>query len=313
MKKKWIVFISSLILIAIFSGCIDQPDKNGIKYYNDALKLEGYKVQTRVLPNQNLFIEFWLANQVEHDVGNVDVKFFNPSVFKIVDLKCGYGVRTGDICHFDNIPSLGAERIQVFLKSPTEEEIGTIEADYKVQFSVEYDYFGESVCYFRILNLEEESAKTKMRSTQTTGPVKVEIELGFLIEEIEDGKKKTISDWAMEGMPFNIEMSAENIGNLGKNFEYPEIKLDDFMIILMSVGVEDEDLSQCDFNVIGNTLTLKESMIIPSKGSPPEPPLKCRLTPAEEFLEPELPGEVRTTYSYRYEFVKTEKIKIVPA
>jgi len=312
MKRKWIVFILSLIVIAIFSGCIDQPDGDKIKYYNDALTFEGYKAQTRVLPNQNLFIEFWLTNQVEHDIENVDVKFFNPNVFEIVDLNCGYGVRTGDTCHFDNIPSLGAERIQVFLKSPTEQEIGKIEADYKVQFSVEYDYFGESVCYFRILNSEEEEAKTKMRSTQTIGPVKVEIEPGFLIEQIEDSKKKTISDWAMEGMPFNIEVSAENIGKLGKDFEYTEIKLDS-IITLMNVRVEDEDLGYCDFNVVGNTLTPKERIIIPTKESPEEPPLKCRLTPEKEFIEPELPGEVRATYSYRYEFVKTEKIRIVPA
>ena len=307
MKSKWVVFILSLIVIAIVSGCIDQSDKDGIKYSNDALILDGYKTQTRVFPNQDMFIEFWLTNQVENEVKNVDVKFFNPSVFKIIELKCGEDDVIGDTCHFDEIKSLNAKIIHAGFKVPSEEEIGELGGTHRIQFSVEYDYDGESVLYFRILNVEEESTETRMRTTQTTGPVHLEIEPGFIIEVIEDSQKKTISDWVIEGMSFSVKVTGENVGKLGSGYEYPDIDIDDFNITLKNVNVNESDIDNCDFNVTDNILK-KDDITISKKEE--FRPLICILTPREGFPEPEIPGIIKADYSYKYEFVKTEKIKI---
>jgi len=307
MKSKWVVFILSLIVVAIVSGCIDQPDKDEIVYYDDALTLEGYKVQTLVFPNQNTFIEFWLTNQVENDVESVYVRFYNPSVFEITNLDCSDGDLLENGCHFDKIQSLDAKRIHAVLKAPSKEEIGELEETYKVQFSVKYDYDGESVCYFRILNKEEESTETEMELTQTTGPIHIEIKPGFVFEQIVDNRKEKISDWAIEGMPFSLEVIGNNVGELGKDYEYPDITLDEFEMTLRNVRVD--DVRACDFDYDESNNILKKDDVVVSKEEKFRP-LVCILTPKEEFTEPEISGIIKADYSYKYEFRKTEMITI---
>jgi len=176
-----------------------------------------------------------------------------------------------------------------------------LENSYKVDMSVQYDYEGESICYFRILSLEKESTKTKIQLTQTTGPVKVNIEPGFLIEEKTDKGTKTISDWTIEGKPFNIKISTKNIGTTGSDYEFPELNLTDFKIFLENVK---PDTSSCDFRLENNYLT-NGNIIVPTKK-----PLTCILIPDSNFNEPEITGMIRTQYSYRYKLIKTETFKI---
>jgi len=314
MKSKWILLILSLLAIVIVSGCgrlkISQP--NGpppIEYDDNALTLEGYKVQTRVFPGQKTWIEFWLTNNVEYDVENVYVRFYNPSVFELTkeDIECSGGDKLEDGCYFEKIQSLDAKRIHVVLKAPSKEEIGELEETYKVQFSVKYDYDGESVCYFRILNKEEEETETEMQLTQTVGPIHIEIDPGFVYEQIEDGRKTKISDWAIEGMPFSIKITGENVGKSKKGYEYPDITLDSFEMTLRNVIVDEDDIESCDFDYDNNILT-KDDIVISEEEK--FVPLVCILTPEEGFTEPEISGIIKADYSYRYEFRKTEMITI---
>jgi len=316
MKSKWVVLILSLIVVVIVSGCgtLKDSQPNGpppIKYYDDALTLEGYKAQTRVFAGQKTWIEFWLTNQVENDVENVDVRFYNPSVFELTpdDIECSGGDKLENGCHFDKIQSLDAKRIHVVLKAPGKDEIGELEETYKVQFSVKYDYDGESVCYFRILNKKEEETETEMELTQTTGPIHIEIDPGFVYEQIEDYQKIKISDWAIEGMPFSLEVTGKNVGKSKKDYEYPDITLDSFEMTLRNVRVDEDDIKSCDFVYDESNNILTEDDVIISKEEEFRP-LVCILTPEEGFPEPEIPGIIKADYSYRYEFRKTEMITI---
>jgi hypothetical protein len=302
MRKNFIL-IFVLIIIVLASGCVDQDGNNGVPVYSDnALALLDYKAKTLVYHNEETSIEFWLTNQVEYDVSNVDVKLFNPNVFKISKIICDEEEKTGDTCHFDKIPSLETRRVQIFLKTPSKEEIGTLENSYKVDLSVKYDYDGESICYFRILSLRKESTKTKIQLTQTTGPVHMKIEPGFLVEEKTDQGTRTISDWAIEGRLFNVKISTENVGSLGSEYELPEINLTDFKMFLEHVKADNQN--SCDFTITDNYLT-DDKVIVPTKK-----PLTCLLTPDTGFAEPEIPGMIRAQYSYRYKFIKTETFKI---
>jgi len=302
--RKNIVLLLVLIVIVLFSGCVNQDGTgNGGPVYSDnALALVDYKTKINVYHNEETSIEFWLTNQVEYDVNNVNVKLFNPNVFTVKKIICDELENEGrDSCHFDKIPTTEARRVQIFLKAPSKEDIGTLEDSYKVDLSVKYDYYGESACYFRILSLRKESTKTKMQLTQTTGPVYVKIESGFLVQEKTDEGTRTISDWAVEGRPFNVKISTENVGSLGPDYEFPEITLSSFNIFLENVALDD---NPCEFTLTDDGLT-KANIIIPTKK-----PLTCILTPKKDLTKPEIPGVIRAQYYYTYEFIKTETFKI---
>jgi len=301
--KKNIVFIIVLIIIILFSGCVGQDGGNGgPKYSDNALALLDYKTKTNLYHNEETSIDFWLTNQVEYDVRNVDVKLSNPNIFTITRIICDTEEKAGDTCHFDKISTLESKRIQIFLKAPSKEQIGNLGDSFKVDLSVQYDYDGESICYFRILRLDKESTTTKIQLTQTTGPVHVKIEPGFIIQEQTDQGAKTISDWVIEGKSFNTKVSTENVGSLGSNYEFPEINLTDFKMLLEHVKANDQSL--CDFTITDNYLTGNKVMV------PTKKPLTCLLTSDTGFTEPEIPGVIRAEYSYRYKFIKTETFKI---
>jgi hypothetical protein len=307
--RKNIIFIIVLITIVLHSGCVGQDGKDGGPVYSDdALALLDYKTNTRVYHNEETSIEFWLTNQVEWDIRNVNVKLFNPNVFTVTKIICENKENIGgNSCYFDKIPTTEARRVRIFLKAPSKEEIGTLENSYKVDLSVKYDYDGESFCNFRILSLEKENTETKIQLTQTTGPVKVKIEPSFLIEEKTDQGTKTISDWTVEGKPFNIKISNENVGSLGSDYEFPKISLSDFKMYLENVRLRSEDKGSCDFDWFNgdDRILTKDGIIVPT-----EKPLSCILIPNETIDQPEVPGMIRIQYSYTYEFIKSENFKI---
>jgi hypothetical protein len=302
MRKKFI-FVIVLLFVILFSGCTNQLNNNGNtppQYSDNALALVDYKARINVYQNEETWIDFWLTNQVENDVTNVKVKLFNPNVFNVTKMICPGYDPSDNSCNIGTISSLQAIRVQIFLKAPSKEKIGTLEDSYKVDLSVNYDYEGESNCYFRILNLDRESTKTKMQKTQSKGPVHVDIEPGFLIEEKTDKGTRTISDWAIAGKSFNVEISTENVGGLGSGYTYPEITMSSFNLNLYNIQARDQGV--CDLDI--TTLT-KNDVIVPTKN-----PLTCILTPLEVFSEPEIPAMMNLKYSYTYKFIKIETFKI---
>jgi len=294
--KNELLFIF-LFMIIFISGCTIRSNLE-IPYDDNAIKLDNFLIQKQVRPEKTVFIDFSVVNQVENPVKNLDIKISNTGGFTIEKISCEDGTSNENGCSYDKLDSLDAKDISFLLRAPTREELGFVDPfESEITITVEYDYQGESIVVFPVLGYKE-TTERHMKIGQSHGPIHVDIKPGFLLKYEENGRTVTEKDWATKEVPFDIEVSVNNVGSLGSSYEYPNIELNSFEIELKNLKVDRSTENSCDLD--GDTiLTPKETISVPT-----ELPLICTINPISD------PGKITAKYSYRYKFIKKETITI---
>lgn len=290
--KDRLIYTLFLIPIIFIAGCIQQT----ITEYNDnALALE-IKSPSQVIPNQIIELTFYLTNQVENDINNVEIRLSDPYGLRIVGIDCDIGGESrGDTCYFNKIQSLD-EKVVVFrLKVPSEQEIANIEQELLPEITVKYDYFGQTVMTVPIIKKGEIVNIETKPPEQSTGPIKVNIEkaVGVGVEE---------GELVREGGIFSIIVRIEDVIN-----PESEITIDNFEISLSHLSVYTETTGgKCDFDVRDNKLIPKEKIVLPQ-----EFPLVCTLKTEGNIPFVWVPGTITVNFSYRYKIVESVSIQII--
>jgi hypothetical protein len=297
--RKSLVF-AILLGIVLFSGCVKQTDQK-VEYKDEALKME-IKFPDKTLPNQIVKMKITLTNQVEDYVNNTSVRITDFYGLTLIDQTCPDGTplegeeTCGLIsdkcgCYFESIQSLDDREINFVFRVKGEEELARIGRDLKPEITLNYDYSGETVFLIPILSKNEKSTKAKMSTTQTKGPIHVEIERGLT---------QSSDQWEIEDIAFPIIVWVKD-----------KIKPDSERIIdkdafkISLINLEKAGVERCDFESIGNVLRPKTNITLPMKV-----PLICTLVGKIPEQKPWIYGMVIADYNYTYTVVKTETITV---
>lgn len=303
MNRNWIV-LTLLIFIVIFSGCVGQPD-GIIEYKDEALKMDT-KTPTKTLPNQTINMKVVLTNQVENDVKNVNLRITDFYGLTLNNQTCNYGSPLpncgfiSDKCgwYFDSIQSLDDREINFVFMSPDEDELARIGRDLKPELTLNYSYFGQTIFYVPILSSSERSTKAKIQTTQTKGPIQVEIDRGI---------SQSSDQWETDGIAFPIIVWVKDkIESDSKR----TISKEKFNITLINLNV-DLGGGRCDFVTPPPIIDGKE-VLLPKEGIelPMKVPLLCTLVGSVPAGVPSVTGMAVVNYDYTYTVIKTETITV---
>lgn len=316
MGIKWLLAI--LILIVFISGCLEL-DGDEIKptYSDNALKMETSIKEKeegrRILPDQTIRMVVTLTNQVEDATDNVELKITDPHGILISKVDCGSNCTcelnappsdgcdslvncSYNGCYYKSIQSLDEEEITFGLKIPGEEQISAAGRDLKPEIMLEYDYSGTSALYIPIYKYGEKPAEPKKESTQTTGPIHVDIDS---------------DDWVRAGDLFPIYVDVEDVAHSTEDLMIPN---DTFKMSIGHADVKDETgekIGRCDFEGPTDDFYFpEENITLPLKN-----PLVCTLRAHESDLltAPMVKASIIIDYSYTYKVEKTEKISVEKA
>lgn len=307
---KSIIFLALLTGIVFLSGCTT-TNNGDIEYSDDAITLENFAIQTQVRPGRTIPIDFTVVNNVERPVENVLIEISNAGGFEVTSVKCedfggmskllqketGYYLDNDMGCFYNEIESLDSRDIHFTLRAKTSEELGHVDPyDADITVGIEYDYNGETVIIFPVLEYRE-TTEREMSMGQSYGPIHIDIKPGFLLEYEEDGRTITERDWATKDIAFDIEVASEDIGSTKSGYD-DRIELEPFEIELEGVVVDEETKYECDFD--GETfLTPKNPIELPMSS-----PLICTFLPEQD------PGKLTLRYEYRYKFERKETVTI---
>jgi hypothetical protein len=311
MDKKWLT-LGFLILIVLFSGCSNQPD--GFEYKDEALKMET-ELPDKTLPNQVVNMVVTLTNQVEYPVNNVNLRVTDFYKLVLLNQKCPYGNELRDLpvcgfisdkcgCHFENIQSLDDREINFVFRVPDEDELARIGRDLKPEITLNYSYFGENVFFVPILSLSERTTKSKVHSSQTKGPIHVEVERGLT---------QSGNSWEKEGVAFPIIVWVKDVINSDSKIVINNESFNMTLINLQTAGEGGVEAGRCDFNIIHDA---ENRTVLWPKGSielPMTIPLICTLVGTLPAGIPWRYGMVVTSYDYTYTIVKTETLTVETA
>jgi hypothetical protein len=310
MNNNWLI-LSFLILIVLFSGCSDQPDGK-VEYKDEALKMET-KFPVKTLPNQILNMKVTLTNQVENDVNDVILRITDFYGLTLKDQTCSFGSPLegqqtcgfiSDKCgwSFDNIQSLDDKVINFVFRVPNEDELARIGRDLKPELTLNYSYYGETIFYIPILSLSERSTKEKIQTTQTKGPINVEINRGLT---------QSSDQWEINGIAFPVIVWVKDKIESDSKRAISKYK---FNITLINLKLAEEagvGVGRCDFEPATSDKTVwrpKEDIELPMKV-----PLICTLVGNIPRGTPSATGMAVINYDYPYTVVKTETITVETA
>jgi len=310
MNKNWLI-LSFLILVVLFSGCLDQPDGK-IEYNDEALKME-IKFPAKTLPNQIANMKVNLMNQVENDVNNTVLRITDFYGLNLINQTCPSGnslegssgcgfISDKCGCSFDKIQSLDDREINFVFLVPGEDELARIGRDLKPEITLNYSYSGETVFYVPILSATEKSTKAKIQTTQTKGPIHVEINRGLT---------QSSDQWEMSGIAFPVILWVKDTINPDSK---RMISKEKFNINLINLKLAEEAgvaTGRCDFEPATPDKTVwepKENIELPMKV-----PLICTLVGSIPGGVPSTTGMAVIDYDYTYTVVKTETITVETA
>lgn len=302
--RKNLVVLAFLILIVLSSGCVNQTPGEP-EYEDDALKLE-IEVPDRSFPDQIVNVKVILTNQVENDITNITLRITDFYGLTLIYQNCSYdGENLNDCgfistycgCHFNSIPKdYDYREINFAFKVPGEDELARIGRDLKPEISLNYDYFGESGFFVPILSITEESTKVKIRTTQTKGPIHVEIERGLT---------QSSDQWERPDVQFPVIVWVKDVIKSDSERAFDKRSLN---LILLNLKTADEGkCDDFDSRPLGDTfiLTPKESITLPMKI-----PLICTLVGFIPEGMPRTDGTIIVYYSYNYTIVETKTISV---
>ena len=313
MNREWLI-LCFLVIIILLSGCgvldISQGGNYTPEESDEALKFD-YEITGRVLPAQVINMKVHLTNQVKDDVSDVKLRITDFYGLKLLNqicpgatekydttIECGF-ISTLCGCEFSTIPSFDDEEINLIFKVPTSDEIAKIGRELEPEFTITYDYHGETNYLIPIIKSDERSTTAKIEKTQTKGPIHVDIERGFT---------SSSDDWEKSGSQFSIVMRVNDVLNSQSDVE---IFRDNFTIVLNSyLGKSSEPGILCDFDPIridaqGNKYYKPYYNIT----LPMKTPIVCALEAYNEQA-PWVYGTIKVNYYYTYKIVKTERIDV---
>jgi hypothetical protein len=305
MNKNWLI-ISLLILIVLSSGCIKNQPDGKIVYNDEALKME-IKFPEKTLPNQVANMKVTLTNQVEDDVKNINLRITDFYGLTLKNQTCSDGQPLpncgfiSDKCgwYFDKIQSLDDREINFVFRVPDEDELARIGRDLKPEITLSYDYSGETVFYVPILSASERSTNAKIQTSQTKGPIHVEIERGLT---------QSSDQWEMEDVAFPIIVWVKD---KIKSDSERTISKDRFNITLRNLKIAEEagvGVGRCDFEPVPADKTVlrpKDPIELPMKV-----PLICTLVGDVPEGVPWITSMAIVDYDYTYTVIKTETITV---
>jgi hypothetical protein len=310
--KKLVIL--SLILVVLFSGCIEiEGGEEKFVPKDEALKLETVierEERMRILPEQTIRMLVFLTNQVENEVKNVNLTISNPFGIKVQRVNCGPDCVCGwetteekcdgvsctfNGCHYDAIQSQDQIEIDFSLKIPSEEEISYLGRDLKPEITLKYNYSGESILYIPILRYGEKlkEAPTEFTQTKTKGPIHVYIES---------------DEWVREESIFPLYVEVKDVVTTRTPESRLTIPNESFKIEIPAKYINLSE-GRCDFNInssSNDTILLfpKDDIILPQKK-----PLACTLK-AREVKTPLVKVPLKAEFSYTYEVRRIEEIKV---
>jgi len=302
MNRNWIV-LTLLILVVIFSGCVDQPDGGNLDYKDEALKMDT-KIPDKSLPSQPVNMKVVLTNQVQNDINNISLRITDFYGLTLKDQTCSDGdplsncgfISNNCGCHFDNIKSMDDREINFVFMIPDDNKLARIGRDLKPEFTLNYDYWGENIFYIPILNYRERSTNAKISTTQTKGPIQVQIERGI---------SQSSDQWEMANVAFPIIVWVKDKINPASK---RTISKDRFNMTLINLNA-DQSGGRCDFNI--KTIDDKQ-VLSPTENIelPMKVPLLCTLVGSVPSEVPSVSGMVVTDYDYNYTVVETKTITV---
>jgi len=298
----------SLILLMIFiSGCVEQDGEIIPEYKDEALKME-IEVTGKVLPSQAINMKVYLTNQVRDDIENVEFRITDFYGLVLVSqicpennviTNCGF-ISTNCGCGPFDVQTLDEEEMSFVFRVPSQEEVARIGRELQPEFTLEYDYHGETTYFIPIINVDEKSTSAKPQLIQTKGPIHVDIDRGFT---------SSTGAWEIEGGGFSIVMWVKDVVN-HKNelviYDLDEDKGKDvFKVDLTNLIFDPNTRLACDFDKTSFEPNLDIEL-------PMDVPLVCALVgkfPSQP-APPWVYGQVKMNYKYRYKMVEAKSIKV---
>jgi len=293
-----LILLGFLGLVLLFSGC-DNQTTNGCS--DSGLKLVDYNVYPleKIYQGDIVAFAFWLENKGSSTAGNVKVDFFDTPGFDVTRLECQENPSGGKECNLGEI--LSEEGCLGEMRQVKTELRARGSGDNTVSFAVIYNYHGNSLLSFGIWEKNSKNQYGNKRIGSTYGPVKVEINPGFLMSRIVDDRKQTTTEWVEEGQRFTVNINVRESGNFGQSSSKTSIS--NFKVKLNYL--EPIADGKCDFILSGEYLVPKESIEVPTKK-----PLKCDLKANDNIGQEWITGGIEVDYDYEYSFVKQQSFKI---
>lgn len=303
MKGK-IFLSSSLILVLFLSGCTlpwSQPPLP--TYKDDAITIENYAVSsTEPYAGSSVTIQFLVQNNIEDEIENIEVNFFDLSAFSNQSLDCGPNGNPKERSCYFSLDSLDYRPIKITIKAPPEEVI-TAPTRFTISFYVKYNMSSKRSVMIPVIDgiIKTEPESSFLISEQKHGPVRVDFD--FPIKRVrKEDNREIVERWVVAGEPFETKITFKHTGTLG-NVQPINISNDSIKIELKEI----ERISPCDFGE--NNFSLKNIVLL----SPSERNLlKCNFN-ATDTSYPEYLAELSIEYNYTYTFIKRETFTVKPS
>ncbi len=285
MKGRQLLLIL-LAMVIYLSGCAQSQTKTS-SYKTDVVIIEGYTVSSTG-------IEFYVQNNLDTDMAEVRVNFFDTSVLGAV-LKCD-GVRVGGKeCVFRNIEAGGVRDVLLELNAPSPVNK---ETSYPVSFSVSYSFSGTRMVNIPIVDgVSKKTPSLKFyESGPSSGPILLDIQ-----PELEKDVKTQVGSttkvyWGVVGNTFRVNFKFTHVGTIPNANK----------VVLPPVKLDFKNLQKGDTcNVLTKTITIPDT---PEKNT-----LVCNFKAiASSPPQPEFYATIQADYSYNYGFTETESFTVYP-
>ena len=308
MKKD--IFLLSLVVVVIFSGCLDTPGGE-LGYKNDIITIEDYYVSNvEPYPDEVVTIEFLVQNNGEATVPRVEIGFPTHPGFEITELFCeGGSIMDDDACVFDSstqfgeIESLDSRRVLIELKTIDVKLLDP--QSYTTYYYVKYIHTG-----FKEMNIPiidgttiTEPQSQYSESSSTYGPIQMSFELVPRGESVVDGRT-TKKYWGVGEMPFKVEMHFTHVGSSSiGTISDPRIEAGNVKIDLRNSLTATRP---CDFYAEGDDT---DSVLISDDDVKIPGELSCNFM-SVQFDDPETTATIKAEFDYEYRFGNYEQFEI---
>jgi len=308
MRNRWI-WLTLLIFIIFLAGCTNQQTPtNGFK--NDVITIEDYHTTRALYSGSTTKMDFYIKNNNDDKIGNVEVNFFSKNCFSVVYLSCESGEKIGSCnegdeckCVFKDIESRGLRHIvlQLKIKSDVAKQVKT---ECLVIFSVTYNHTGTK--YFNIpiidTNVMDTPSLTGGQSSSGYGPILLDIQ-PLVEKETTIGGETVKQYWGAVDQIFEVDFKFTYAGTIPiGNTGAEKVTLSPENVKLSYPENYLELQEPCDVG--------KKSMIIPDTDERRNT-LICtfKALPGEQS---EYLAQITVDYSYTYKFIVTETFEVFP-
>ncbi len=286
--------------------------KDKSKFKNDIITLEDYVASSELKIGENGRIEFWVTNNGDKNVEDVEVNFFDILGVQVPALKCEradssiYTTQFGNgaKCVFEKLRSLENRRVEFTFQST--------ENTRTISFYIKYPYSGSRVFAIPIIDddvLKEPPVKYYM-SDPTYGPVSIDFDSeGQTVTK----DKQTVKEyWGRKRESAKLEIKFSHKGS-ASNLGTRDAKISDLILPEESVKLKligSEETANCkDFEKNEELVSTKEIKPMSSRES--EKILTCYFKTDVKELWKIVNAEVN--FDYTYQFISSQTITIKKA